>query len=53
MDSGGRLLHNKQVASDGNLITGKAAGSSTEFALELIAVICGGEISEQIRYAIT
>ena len=53
MNSGGRLLHNKQVASDGNLITGKAAGSSIEFALELIAVMRGSEISEQIRRAIT
>jgi len=53
MNAGGRLLHNKQVVSDGNLITGKAAGSSTEFALELIAIMCGSEISEQIRRAIT
>jgi len=53
MRSGGRVLHNKQVVSDGNLITGKAAGSSTEFALELISVIRGSEISEQIRRAIT
>jgi len=53
MNSGGRLLHNKQVVCDGNLITGKAAGSSTEFALELIAVMRGSEMSEQIRRAIT
>jgi len=53
MNAGGRLLHNKQVASDRNLITGKAAGSSTEFALELIAIMRGSEVSEQIRRTIT
>jgi len=53
MDAGGRLLHNRQVVCDGNLITGKAAGTSTEFALELIAVMRDSETSEQIRKAIT
>jgi len=53
MNAGGSLLHNKQVTYDRNLITGKAAGSSTEFALELIAIMRDSETSEQIRRAIT
>jgi len=53
INAGGRILHNKQTACDGNLITGKAAGSSMEFALELIADIRNGEVAEQLRYALT
>jgi len=53
INAGGRLQHNKQVVCDGNLITGKAAGSSIEFALELISVMRDREASEQVRYAIT
>ncbi|MDR2569201.1 MAG: DJ-1/PfpI family protein [Oscillospiraceae bacterium] len=53
MAAGGRLIYNKQVVCDGNLITAKTAGSSIEFALELITILCDRETSEQIRYAIT
>ena len=53
INAGGRLLHNKQVACDRSLITGKAAGSSTEFALELIAVMSDRDTSDQIRFSIT
>jgi len=49
MNAGGRLLHNKQVTCDRNLITGKAAGSSIEFALELVAAIRDRETSEKLR----
>ena len=52
MNAGGRLLHNKQVARDGNLITGKAAGSSIEFALELVAVMRDRDTAEQLRSAL-
>jgi len=52
MNAGGRLQHNKQANCDRNLITGKAAGSSIEFALELVAVIRDCETSEKLRFAI-
>jgi len=52
MNAGGRLLHNKQVVCDGCLITGKAAGSSTEFSLELIATMRDRDTAEKIRFAI-
>jgi len=53
MNAGGRLLHNKHVASDENLITGKSAGSSVDFALELVAIMRDRDTAEQIRHAIT
>jgi len=53
MNAGGRLLHNKQATCDRNLITGKAAGSSIEFALELVAVMRDRETSDAIRHSIT
>ena len=34
---------------DENLVTGKAAGASIEFGLKLAAVLCGEEVSEEIR----
>jgi 4-methyl-5(b-hydroxyethyl)-thiazole monophosphate biosynthesis len=53
MNAGGRVLFNKQAACDQNLITGKAAGSSIEFALELVAVMCDRETSDKLHYALT
>jgi len=53
MNAGGRLQHNKQVTCDRNLITGKAAGSSIEFALELVASMRDRETSGKLRVAIT
>jgi len=53
MNAGGRLLHNKQVACDGNLITGKAAGSAIEFALELITIQRDIDTAEQLQHVIT
>jgi len=52
MNAGGRLQHNKQATYDRNLITGKAAGSSIEFALELVAVMRDRDTSEKLRSAI-
>jgi len=52
MNAGGRVLHNKQATCDRNLITGKAAGSSIEFALELVAAMRDRETSEKLRSAI-
>jgi len=53
MNAGGRLLHNKQAICDQNLITGKAAGSSVEFSLELIKIMRDHETAEKIRNAIS
>jgi len=53
MNAGGRLIHNKQVVCDGNLITGKAAGSSIEFALELVSTMRDRDTAGQIYHAIT
>jgi len=52
MNAGGRLLHNKQATCDRNLITGKAAGSSIEFALELVSTMRDRETSDKLRAAI-
>jgi len=46
------VIFNKQVTRDQNLITGKAAGSSIEFALELVAAIHDKETSDQLRHAL-
>jgi 4-methyl-5(b-hydroxyethyl)-thiazole monophosphate biosynthesis len=50
--AGGNLQHELSVISDHNLITGKAAGSSIEFGLELVAALRGREVSEEMRRAI-
>ena len=52
-EAGGIVMPDLQVTCDKNLVTGKAAGSSIEFALELIAVMRDRETSDQIRQAIT
>ena len=52
LNAGGRLLHNKQVVSDSNLITGKAAGSSIAFALELITAMRDRDTAEQLYHAL-
>lgn len=39
----------RDVITDGNIITSKAAGTSIDFALELVNNLCGKEKSEQIR----
>jgi len=53
MNAGGRVLFNKQATRDRNLITGKAAGSSIEFALELVAAMRDRETSDKLRHALT
>ena len=53
MSAGGRLLHNKQAVCDQNLVTGKAAGSSIEFALEIIAVLRDRDTSDSLRRTLT
>ena len=37
---------------DGNVITGRSAGTAFDFALELIAALCGGEKAKEIAHQI-
>ena len=53
MNAGGIVLFNKQVTRDQHLITGKAAGSSIEFALELVAEMRNRETADNLRHALT
>ena len=41
-----------RVVTDGLITTAKGAGVAVEFALELITLICGAEISEKIKNGI-
>ena len=50
--AGGKLQPELSVTRDENLITGKAAGASIDFGLELVAMMRGKEASEQIRRAV-
>ena len=50
--SGGKLQPELPAVSDHNLITSKAAGTSFEFGLELIAALRNREESEKMRHAI-
>jgi len=50
--AGAKYISDKNVVTDRNLTTGKAAGSSIDFSLELIFVLSGAEKAEQIRTAI-
>ena len=48
----GAELDDCGVVTDGCIITSRAAGSATDFALELVRVLCGIEVSEKIRQGI-
>jgi len=50
--SGGKIQPDLSVACDHNLITGKAAGASLEFGLELVAALRGREVSNKLHRAI-
>jgi 4-methyl-5(b-hydroxyethyl)-thiazole monophosphate biosynthesis len=50
--AGGKLQQTVAVVSDRNLVTGKAAGASIEFGLELVAMLRGRETSEQLQCAL-
>ena len=50
--AGGKLQLELPTTNEHNLITGKAAGTSIEFGLELIAALRGHEASEEMRRAI-
>ena len=47
--AGGILQPELPVVRDNNLITGKAAGASLDFGLELVAALRGKEAAEEIR----
>ena len=40
------------VVRDGNIITGRAMGSSHDFALEIIEALCGKEMKEKLKAAV-
>jgi len=52
INAGGRVIHSRQVVVDGNLITGKSAAYSADFALELISALRSRETAEKISCAI-
>ncbi len=43
---------NQRVVRDGRIITGQAAGSAFDFALELVKVLRGKAVAEQVRLGI-
>ena len=45
----GAEYYDCDVIRDHNIITGRAMGAATEFALELVAAICGDEASEKMK----
>jgi len=50
--SGGNLQPGLSVVTDGNLTTGKAAGTAIDFGLELVAVLRSREAADKMRNAI-
>ena len=50
--AGGGKVVDKAVVTDGKFITGRAAGASEEFSFELIKLLCGEDMKEQIRKSI-
>lgn len=51
-DLKGAVIGNKGVVTDGNITTAKGAGVAVEFGLELVAVLCGKNVSENLRASI-
>jgi len=50
--SGGNLQPGLSVVTDGNLTTGKAAGTAIDFGLELVSVLRGFKVADKMRNAI-
>ena len=50
--AGGGIVKNEAVVTDGKFITARAAGASEEFSFELIKLLCGEDMKEQIRKSI-
>ena len=49
---GAHIEKDRQVTHDRNLVTARSAGSAIEFALKLVAMLCGWPASETVRAAI-
>ena len=45
----GASVRTSPCVRDGNIITGRAMGAATEFALMLVAALCGDEKAREIR----
>ena len=45
----GAELVNAGVVRDGNIITGRAMGSSHDFALEIVEALCGKEVRRRLK----
>ena len=50
--AGGGKVKNEAVVTDGKIITARAAGASEEFSFELIKLLCGEDMMEEIRKSI-
>ena len=50
--AGGGKVVDKAVVTDGKFVTARAAGASEEFSFELIRLLCGEDMKEQIRKSI-
>ena len=48
----GAEVYDCDVIRDGEIITGRAMGSATEFALELVEALKGEDAAEKLRDAI-
>ncbi len=48
----GAEIVNCGVVRDGNIITGRAMGSSHDFALEIVEALCGKEMREKLKSAV-
>lgn len=48
----GATVVNEGVVRDGNIITGRAMGSSHDFGLEIVEALCGKEIRQKLKEAV-
>ena len=48
---GAKELRNENVVTDGNITTARAAGASTAFALELVRIIKGEDVAQEVAKA--
>ena len=48
----GATVSQKGVVRDGKIITSRAMGKATDFALEIIDVLCGNEMKEKLRTSV-
>jgi 4-methyl-5(b-hydroxyethyl)-thiazole monophosphate biosynthesis len=44
----GAILVNEPVVADGHLVTGKGAGAAIAFALKIVEILSGPEISRRL-----